>query len=57
LRIYADRTGLEIFVNDGWVFMPININFEDANRSVAMAVKGGAVKFSKPDVYELKRIW
>lgn len=57
LLIYADRIGLEIFVNNGLVFMPININIEDSNRSLSLSVKGGSAQVSGFEIYELKRIW
>ncbi len=57
LAIYADRTGLEIFANDGLLFMPININIDDTNRSLSFSAKGGTVKVASLDVYELKSIW
>ena len=57
LRIYADRTGLEIFANDGLVFMPINVNLPGSNRSLSLSATGGTVKVDKLDVYELKSIW
>ncbi|ANH81646.1 hypothetical protein A8C56_12235 [Niabella ginsenosidivorans] len=57
LQIYADRTGLELFANNGLVYMPVNINIEDSNRSLSLAVKGGTVKVSGLEVYELKSIW
>lgn len=55
--IYTDRTGLEIFANNGLLFMPININLQDSNRSLSLAVKGGTAKFTNLNIYELKSIW
>ena len=57
LIIYADRTGLEIFANNGLIFMPININLADSNRSLSLSAKGGTVKVANLDVYQLKSIW
>lgn len=57
LIVYADRTGLEIFANNGLMFMPININLADSNRSLSLSAKGGTVKVANLDVYELKSIW
>jgi sucrose-6-phosphate hydrolase SacC (GH32 family) len=56
LVVYVDRTGVEIFANDGLVYMPINYNLPAANRSFGVAVKGGMAKFAFVDVYELKSI-
>ncbi|MBN8861007.1 MAG: glycoside hydrolase family 32 protein [Sphingobacteriales bacterium] len=57
LLIYADRTGLEIFANNGLMFMPVNINIDDSDRSLSLSVKGGTAKISSLEVYELKSIW
>lgn len=57
LIVYADRTGLEIFANNGLMFMPININLADSNRSLSLSAKGGTVKVANLDVYQLKSIW
>ncbi len=57
LLVFADRTGLEIFVNDGLVFMPININIDNGNRSLSLTAKGGSARVSGIEVYELKSIW
>ncbi|MDN3656562.1 glycoside hydrolase family 32 protein [Ferruginibacter paludis] len=57
LIVYADRTGLEIFANNGLVFMPININIADSNRTLSLSAKGGTAKVTNLDVYELKSIW
>lgn len=57
LLIYVDRTGLEIFVNDGLVFMPVNYNLAAGNKSLAVSVKGGTAKINNLEVYELKPIF
>jgi sucrose-6-phosphate hydrolase SacC (GH32 family) len=57
LLVYADRTGLEIFANNGLMFMPVNINIDDSNRSLSLSAKGGTAKVSGLEVYELKSIW
>ena len=57
LLVYADRTGLELFANKGLLYMPVNINIEDGNRSLSLAAKGGAAKVSGLEVYALKSIW
>lgn len=57
LLVYADRTGLEIFANNGLVFMPVNINLEAANRTLSLSAKGAEVKINNLVVYELKSIW
>lgn len=57
LIVYADRTGIEIFVNNGLLYMPININLNQDNKSLSLSTKGGVVKVSNLDAYELKSIW
>lgn len=57
LIVYVDRTGLEIFANNGLQFVPININISGDNKSFSLSAKGGKVKVDKLDVYELKSIW
>ena len=57
LRIFADRTGLEIFVNDGMIYMPVNYNLSTDNRSFSLSVKGGPAKVNNLEVFELKSIY
>lgn len=57
LVLYADRTGLELFANNGLLFMPVNINIADSNRSLSLAAKGGTAKITNLTVYELHSIW
>jgi fructan beta-fructosidase len=57
LIVYADRIGLEIFANNGLLFMPININIADQNRSLSLVAKDGVAKIANLAVYELKSIW
>lgn len=57
LQIFADRTGLEIFANNGLMFMPVNINIKNSERSLSLLAKGGTAKVNNLTVYELKSIW
>lgn len=56
LRIYVDRTGIEIFSNQGTFFMPVNINIESSNKELGLKAIGGSV-IVKGEVYELESIW
>lgn len=56
LTIYVDRTGLEIFANQGVFFMPININIDGANKNLNLKAKGGSV-IAEGEVYQLESIW
>jgi fructan beta-fructosidase len=55
LTIYADRIGVEIFGNNGLLFVPINKNLE--GKELSVSVKGGKAKFQQLDVYALKPAW
>ena len=57
LILYADRTTLEVFANDGLVYAPMPV-LPPANQVVpAVTVKGGAVKFDTLDAWRLKSAW
>lgn len=55
LTLYVDRTGVELFANNGLVFMPINKNLE--GKELSVAVKGGKVRFQRLEVYALRSAW
>lgn len=55
LTIYVDRIGVEIFANNGLVFMPINKNLE--GKELSVTAKGGKARFSQLDVYALRSAW
>jgi sucrose-6-phosphate hydrolase SacC (GH32 family) len=57
LIIYADRTNLEVFASDGLIYIPLPVNLEANNSSVALTVKGGAAQTNSLQVQELKSIW
>jgi len=57
LTIYADRTGLELFANNGLFFMPINKNLDANQRGLSLTANGGDAQCEQLLVYELKSIW
>lgn len=57
LRILVDRTTLEIFGNDGRVYMPIAVVPKDEDRSLELYVRGGEGRIRTVDAFELKSIW
>ena len=57
LRILCDRTGLEVFANDGLTFVPMPYQPQQNDRSIALRVEGEAVKFDSLDAHELKSAW
>ena len=56
-RILVDRTSIEIFGNDGEVYMPVGVIAEDDNVSVSVYAEGGAVNLSEASVYRLESAW
>ena len=57
LRILVDRVSIEVFANDGRVYMPIRAIPEGDERGLEVFTKGGSVKISLLKVHELKSIW
>lgn len=55
ISAYVDRTGVELFANQGLFYMPINKNLSEKKNSIQ--VIGGKAKFRQLDVYGLKSIW
>ncbi len=57
LRILVDRVSIEIFGNDGRVYMPMGAILADENKTLEVFTKGGDVKLTSLDVHELRSIW
>jgi fructan beta-fructosidase len=57
LQILADRASLEIFGNDGLVYMPIYALDKDGNAPVSLSVKGSDAVADSLKVYELNSAW
>jgi len=57
LQILLDRTSLEIFGNDGEVFMPIRRPLKSEDPSVAVFAKNGTATIQSLEVHELKSAW
>ncbi len=57
LQILVDRTSLEIFGNDGLLYMPMSAGFAPADQSLALVAGGPGVKFDSLVVYELESAW
>ncbi|MCX7599865.1 MAG: GH32 C-terminal domain-containing protein, partial [Armatimonadetes bacterium] len=57
LRVLVDRTTVEIFANDGAVYMPVAAIAPQDNRSVAIFARGGQAEVTKIDVRPVKPIW
>jgi sucrose-6-phosphate hydrolase SacC (GH32 family) len=57
LQVYLDRTGLEVFVNDGLMYIPLPFQPEPTNRTLSLSVVGGEVSFPTLKVYSLSSAW
>ena len=57
LRCIVDRTSIEIFANDGRVYMPCRLRPEEDNKSLALFARGGTAVATAIQVRELKSIW
>jgi fructan beta-fructosidase len=57
LQILVDRASIEIFGNDGRVYMPVGMILPDDNKSLEVFAKGAAVSILRMDVYELNSTW
>jgi sucrose-6-phosphate hydrolase SacC (GH32 family) len=57
LRILVDRVSVEIFANNGRLYMPIRAYIKDEERGLTVFTKGGDTKISSLKVYQLKSIW
>ncbi|HOX58954.1 MAG TPA: glycoside hydrolase family 32 protein [Candidatus Paceibacterota bacterium] len=57
LQILADRTSLEIFGNDGLLYMPMAGKFTPEDHTLALTVTGLPVRFDSIEVNELRSIW
>jgi len=57
LEILVDRTSIEIFANNGHVYMPIGIIGADDNRSLQVFGQGRNPKLASLAVYELDSAW
>ena len=56
LEILIDRTSIEIFANDGLVYMPVGHIMVDHDKSVKI-IHTGDTKILNMEVYELKSAW
>ncbi len=57
LTIYCDRTGLEVFANDGLCYMPMPFNSKPENRRIFLETRGGSANVLKLQVHELRSAW
>jgi fructan beta-fructosidase len=57
LQMLVDRASIEIFGNDGLVYMPIYALPKADNRTIELTASGGEARATLLDVYELKPAW
>jgi fructan beta-fructosidase len=57
LEILVDRTSIEIFANNGRVYMPIGVILAGNSKSLEIFTKGGDTEINSLEVFELSSIW
>lgn len=57
LEILVDRLSLEIFGDDGLVYMPMSMLPKDEDQSLALTANDGAAMIHSLEVHELRSIW
>ena len=57
LRVLLDRTSIEVFGNDGRVYMPVGAIAPQEDKALALFAKGGAARVVSLTVHELKSAW
>jgi len=57
LHVFVDRTSIDIFGNEGRVYMPMGVILPGENKTISISAKGGAAKIRSLNVYELRSAW
>ncbi len=57
LRLFVDRTAVDIFGNHGELYMPMGIVVPPDNRSLQISAKGGEAQIASLTIYELQSAW
>jgi sucrose-6-phosphate hydrolase SacC (GH32 family) len=57
LRILVDRPSVEIFANEGRIYMPMQAVRDLSNKSLKIYAKGGSARIEELTVHEVKTIW
>jgi fructan beta-fructosidase len=57
LELLVDRTSIEIFGNDGRVYMPVGVILAGNSKSFEIFTKGDDTKINSLEVFELSSIW
>ncbi len=57
LQILVDRASIEIFGNEGRLYMPVGMILPEDNNTLEVFARGAAVSIPRLDVYMLNSIW
>jgi fructan beta-fructosidase len=57
LRILVDRPSVEVFANNGRIYMPMQHVRDLNNKSLKIYAKGGTAHIEELTIYEMKSIW
>jgi sucrose-6-phosphate hydrolase SacC (GH32 family) len=57
LHVFVDRTSVDIFANNGAVYMPMGVLVPQENQSAKVCARNGTVRLSLLEVYRLKSAW
>jgi len=57
LRLLVDRTSIDLFGNDGRLYMPMGVIVPQDNFSLEVYAQGGVAEINSLEVHELKSIW
>ncbi len=57
IRILVDETSLEIFADDGFVYLPLSVPLVPEDDTVSLSARGGQAMAETLDIVELKSIW
>jgi fructan beta-fructosidase len=57
LELLVDRTSIEVFANDGEVYMPMGIVPPENNKGAQVLAEGGSVKAESLEIHHLKSAW
>ena len=57
LRLLVDRTSVDIFGNEGRLYMPMGMSIDPDNRSLQVYARGGSARIDSLEVFELQSAW
>jgi sucrose-6-phosphate hydrolase SacC (GH32 family) len=57
LTMLVDRLSLEIFGNEGAVYLPMALPLDAQEKALRLATEGAEAKITSLEVHELRSIW